>query len=224
MVGEEYLLSFQEAEGDVFSTVRARIEQGRGRVRERNAVYLAFALLDAVVDGYAQVHAELDLEAVAREDELDDGAELDPRFPSKIHGLKRRLADLKRAVSPLTEEIGRLLRDDHALFDSRVRPYFRDLHDHLLQVNEGIESTREATRAALELHLSQVSFKMNQDMRVLTVVATIFIPLTFLAGVYGMNFKMMPELEWRFGYLAFWAFTVVLVGTLLVLLRRKRWL
>lgn len=221
---QDYVITFQEEPGDNFDPVRGRLSRGLGRVRSANAAYLAYALLDAVVDGYAVFQKAIEEKITELETEIDDADNPDETVPARIHSLKRRLLELRAAATPLRDEIGRLIRDKHPLLDADALPFFRDLHDHLFQVVDAIESTRETARGLLELHLSSVSQKMNEDMRVLTVVATIFIPLTFLAGIYGMNFENIPELKLPWAYPVFWAVTILIAGGLGLYFRRRRWL
>ena len=224
VLGRGWLASFQELEGDCFDPIRERLRQALGRVRKRSSDYLAYALLDAVVDDYALTLRQLDDRILGLEDKLDEGGDGVEQLPSQLHGVKRELQELRSAVAPLRDEVGRLTRDENPLIGAQVRPFFRDLHDHLVQIAENIEIYRENVRSLLDLHLSNVSQKMNEDMRLLTVVATIFIPLTFLAGVYGMNFEHIPELKWRWAYPTFWGVTLAMLFGLGLFFHRRRWL
>ena len=225
--GEGYVLSFQEKPGDVLDPVRERIQRLATRVRFMKSDYLAYAIIDCVVDYYYAI-----LENVAeRTEDLEDSL-LENSTESdlvKIHELKSELLFLRKAVWPLREVAGELERGEIDLIDADHRIYFRDLYEHVLQVIDNISVYREMVAGVLDIYLSSVSNRMNQVMKVLTVIATIFIPLSFLAGVYGMNFDTaspfnLPELGFKYGYLFFWVLVFVVGAGLLILFRRKRWI
>ena len=222
ILGKDYVLTFQEREGDVFEPVRERIRSGKGKVRNLGSDYLAYALIDAVVDNYFII-----LEKIGeRLEELADAvvAAQSAKVLETIHELKRELVYLRKAVWPLREAISGLYRSGTKLIAETTGPYLRDVYDHTIQIIDAIESFRDLLSGMLDIYLSSASNKLNQVMKVLTMIATIFIPLTFIAGVYGMNFKYMPELEWRLGYLMVWLVMLGLGVTMLILFRRKRWL
>jgi magnesium transporter len=222
VLGKNYVLTFQEREGDVFNRVRERISSGKGRVRNLGSDYLAYALLDAIVDNYFII-----LERIGeRLEQLADAvvAGQSANTLETIHDLKRELVYLRKAVWPLREAISGLYRSGTKLVAETTGPYLRDVYDHTIQIIDAIESFRDLLSGMLDIYLSNASNKLNQVMKVLTMIATIFIPLTFIAGVYGMNFKYMPELEWRWGYPTVLLVMVGLVMSMLVLFRRKRWL
>ena len=223
VVGENFVLTFREGETDLFEPVRSRLMRALGRLRRSDASYLAYALLDSVVDGFAESQQELEERMTELEEQVVEDEDPHPDFPERMHELRGGLMSLRSAVSPLADAVTNLLRREHPLISAKARPYYRDLHDHLLHVRDSLESGRENARNLLDLHNSQVNQKMNQDMRVLTVVATMFIPLTFLAGVYGMNFRYIPELEWQYAYPAFWATCVLISVGLVVFFRRRGW-
>jgi magnesium transporter len=220
--GNGYVLSFLEDEGDLFEPVRQRIAAGKGSIRKLGADYLMYALLDAVIDGYFAVLEELGEEI----DDLEDEVVAHPTVGTlrDIHRLKRELIALRRSVWPMREVVNSLLRDESPIVTRGVRMFLRDLYDHTIQVIDTVETLRDIMASALDVYLSSVSNRLNQVMKVLTVVSTIFIPITFVVGVYGMNFHYMPELEWRYGYPAVWAFILVLSAVLLLLFRRKGWM
>lgn len=221
ILGPRYVVTFQERPGDVFESVRQRIRLGKGRVLRQGADYLAYCLMDVVVDHY--FHA---LEAL--EDQLE---ELEPTLlehpgPATletIHDLKRVLVTLRKAVWPLRELVNSLERSESDLIAATTRPYLRDVYDHSVQVIDTVESFREVLAGYLDIYLTSVNNRMNEIMKVLTIVATVFIPLTFLVGVYGMNFEHMPELTWRWAYPAVWGFMVGVAGVMLWVFRRKGW-
>ena len=222
ILGRSFVLSFQEQPGDVFESIRNRLRDHKGRIRKLGPDYLAYALLDAVVDHYFVV-----LEPFGdRAEELQEELTSSPgnRTVRTIHGLKRELVHLRKSVWPLREVISGLERIESSLVKKSTSVYLRDLHDHTVQVIDVIEAFRDTLSGMLDIYLSVVSNRMNEVMKVLTIIATIFIPLTFIAGIYGMNFKFMPELEWHWGYfLVLGAMLAITVG-MVAFFKRKRWL
>jgi magnesium transporter len=222
IVGPNYVLSFQETAGDCFGPVRERIRSGKGRIRKLGPDYLAYALIDAVVDNYFFV-----LEMLGeRIDGLEEQLVADPRreLLHEIHGLKREMIGLRKSVWPLREVIGGLGRMETPLIKKATGVFLRDVYDHTIQVIDTVESFREILTSMVETYLSSVSNRMNEVMKVLTIISTIFIPITFLVGLYGMNFLYMPELKWRWGYALVWALIFGCVGGMFVFFRRKKWL
>jgi magnesium transporter len=228
VVGDNFVISFQEREGDVFEPVRDRIRKTIPRVRFMNSDYLAYTLVDAIVDGYYAV-----LETFGeRIESMEDLLVKDPRTESleAIHDLKRQLILMRKAVWPLREVVSGLDRAESPLVKLETRAYLRDLYEHTIQVIDTVETFRDMVSGLLDIYMSSVSNKMNEVMKVLTIIATIFIPLGFLAGVYGMNFDAaagpynMPELGFRYGYLTFWAAAVLIGGGLFFFFKRKKWL
>ena len=223
ILGPDYLFTFQEGiQGDVFDTVRDRIRTAKGKIRTMGADYLAYALIDAVVDSYFSVLEGLGERIVNVEEELaltPDRATL-----HLIHDLKKEIIFLRKAVWPLREAVSFLERGDSNLLNDTTKLYFRDVYDHTVQVIDTVETYRDLLSGMLDLYLSSISNRTNEIMKFLTVIGTIFMPLTFLVGVYGMNFKHKPELEWHNGYYALWLFMVTLSVTMIIYFRRKRWL
>ncbi|OVE75510.1 magnesium and cobalt transport protein CorA [bacterium F11] len=198
IVGENYMLSFQEREGDVFEGVRNRLRAGKTKIRGLGPDYLMYALLDAVVDGYFIILEKLgDRIEVLEEDVLSSPS---PETMKAIHQMKRETILLRKAIWPLREVVNNLNRSDTKLIGDHTRLYLKDLYDHTIQVMDTIESFRDVLAGLLDIYLSSVSNRMNNVMKVLTIFATIFMPLTFIAGIYGMNFETMPELHWKWGY------------------------
>lgn len=222
IVGTNFVISFQEKEGDVFDQIRDRIQTGMGRVRKMGADYLAYALIDAIVDNYFVVLEKIGEDLEELEDELltDPSAETS----AKIHTLKRELIFLRRSVWPLRELINGLEKNESKLIKKTTRPFLRDLYDHTIQVIETVESDRDVITGMFDSYLSSISNRMNEVMKVLTLIATIFIPLTFIAGVYGMNFQFMPELAWRWSYPIVWVAMVCVGISMLILFKKKKWL
>ena len=222
VVGPNYVISFQEREGDVFDPVRDRIRHAKGRIRKMGADYLAYSLLDAIVDGYFLI-----LEKIG--DKIEDLEENlishpDAKTLQAIHYLKREMIFLRRSVWPLREVISVMSRKESTLIRESTEIFLRDVHDHTIQVIDTIETYRDMISGMLDIYLSSISNRMNEVMKVLTIFAAIFIPLTFVAGIYGMNFAFMPELSWRWGYFAVLAVMAAIGISMLVYFKRKRWL
>ncbi|MCB2193061.1 MAG: magnesium/cobalt transporter CorA [Deltaproteobacteria bacterium] len=222
ILGRGWVLSFTESGRDPFTAVAGRINGGRGRIRHLGADYLAYALIDSVVDHYFGVLEALADASQDLENQLDTAA--DQTVLHTLHRLKRQGLALRKAVWPLREVAGWLERGEHELVSSTVQPYLRDVYDHAVQVIDATESLRDSLASLMDLYLSVVSNRMNQIMKVLTIIATLFIPLTFIAGVYGMNFKYMPELEWPWGYYTALGLMAAVTVGMLIYFWRKRWL
>jgi magnesium transporter len=222
LLGPNYVISFQEKPGDVFDPVRARIRGARGRIRRMGADYLAYALVDALVDSYF-----LALERIGeRIETIQDKLITDPRPETlrAIHDLKRDLIFLRKSVWPLREVTGTLERGETSLVGESVLIYLRDVYGHVIQVMDTVETFRDMINGMLDIYLSSISNRMNEVMKVLTIIATIFIPLTLITGVYGMNFQHMPELAWPLGYPLVWVVMLAIAGAMLLYFRRKKWL
>jgi magnesium transporter len=222
VLGRNYVISFQERGGDVFDSVRERLKNRNGKIRSRGTDYLAYALIDAVVDNYFIVLEKLG-EAI---EETETGLTVDPDIEAlqSIHRLKREMLFLRKTIWPLREVIGRLQRGENTLIDPSTIIYFRDVYDHTIEVIDMIETNRDMLSGLLDIYLSSVSNRMNEVMKVLAIFAAIFIPLTFIAGVYGMNFDHMPELHWRWGYFMAIGIMVTLSVGMLFFFRKKKWL
>ena len=229
VLGKNYLLTVQEEpERDCFDPIRERLNRNRGVIRQRQADYLTYALWDAVIDGYFPV-----LEAYGEKIELLEDEAI--KYPSnrtlaKIHRVRRELLALRRGIWSQRDALNVLIREGHPLVSDRVQPYLKDCYDHTVQIIDMLETYRELASGLMDVYLSAVSNKTNEVMRLLTVISTIFIPLTFIAGVYGMNFNPdaspwnMPELNWYWGYSAFWVVTLAIAFTLVFYFWRKGWL
>lgn len=222
ILGPNFVISFQESEGDVFDPVRDRIRKGKGRLRRMGADYLAYALMDALVDNYFIVLERLGEQIESIEEELvaDPGQET----LHEIHTLKREMIFLRKSVWPLREVISGMERVESALIKDQTDVFLRDLYDHTIQVIDTVETYRDMLSGMLDMYLSSVSNRMNEVMKVLTIIATIFIPLTFIAGIYGMNFKYMPELEWPSGYFVVWGVMLFIGACMVVFFKRKKWM
>ncbi len=222
VVGSSWVLSFQERAGDVFDPIRDRLQSDRGRVRSMGSDYLAYVLIDAIVDHYFVI-----LETLG--DRIDTLSERMAENPDKedlasIRHLKRELLFMRKSVWPLREVVNVLQRDTSNLVQDATIVYFRDVYDHTIQVIDTVETFRDMVSGLMDLYLSSISNRMNEVMKVLTIIATIFIPLSFVAGVYGMNFVNMPELKWPFGYFAALGVMALMAGGMLFYFRRRKWL
>jgi len=222
ILGTNFVLSFQEKEGDTFNPIRERIRNGKGRIRRMGADYLSYSLLDSIVDNYFIILEKLGEKIEFLEDELVTRPT--PETLQIIHHLKREMIYLRKAVWPLREVIGSLERGEPPLVKETIRVYLRDVYDHTIQVIDTIETFRDMVSGMLDIYLSSISNRLNAVMKVLTIIATIFMPLTFLAGIYGMNFKYMPELEWRWSYPVVWLIMVGIGVSMLLYFRKKKWL
>jgi magnesium transporter len=222
ILGPRCVLSFQERPGDVFGPVRERLRTGKGRIRKLGADYLAYALLDAVVDNYFGVLEVLGDQIENLEDALLEHPTAEQL--QTIHELKREMITLRRSVWPLREVINGLERSESDMIHSSTHVFLRDVYDHTIQVIDAVESFRDMLSGMQDLYLSSISNKMNEIMKVLTIIATIFVPLTFVAGIYGMNFELIPELKWKWGYLFFWVVCLIIGGWMVRYFRKKRWL
>ncbi|MDT8441794.1 MAG: magnesium/cobalt transporter CorA [Desulfuromonadales bacterium] len=222
VLGANYVLSCQEREGDVFDGVRERLRRASGRIRQRGADYLAYALLDSVVDSYFHILEKIGDGLIRLEEDLI-GA-VNPSQLTSIHHYKRELLLMRRAVWPLRDLVNQLQKEESPLVDDGTRLYLRDLYDHTVQVIDTLEIFRDTLTGLQDLYMSSVSNRMNEIMKVLTIMASIFIPLTFVAGIYGMNFEYMPELRWRWGYFAVLGLMLGCAAGMLVYFRRRSWL
>ncbi|MFO8133361.1 MAG: magnesium/cobalt transporter CorA [Thermoplasmatota archaeon] len=222
LLGPTGVISFQEEEGDVFEPIRQRIRNAKGRIRRMGADYLAYALVDAVVDNYFLTLEKIGEAVEDIEEELI--ADPSPETLQLIHRLKRELIYLRKSVWPLREVIGGLERAETDLIDQKTGIYLRDVYDHTIQVIDTVETFRDMVSGMLDIYLSSVSNRMNEVMKVLTIIATIFIPLTFIAGIYGMNFAHMPELDWRWSYPLVWLAMTAIAVAMLIYFHRKEWL
>ena len=223
LVGANYVVSLQEEPGgDVLDPIRLRIRGGKGRMREEGPDYLAYTILDGVVDRYFGVLESLGEKVEDLEGELVTNPGRDAL--QKLHHLKREMIYMRKAVWPLREVVAGLERSESPLIRKSTHPYLRDVYDHAIQVMDAVETLRDMLSGMLDIYLSSLSNRMNEVMKVLTIFASIFAPLTFIAGVYGMNFRYLPELTWRWAYPALWLVMLTIGLVMLWFFRRKRWL
>lgn len=222
IIGQNYIISFQEKEEDVLTGLRYRIRTAKGRIRKMGSDYLLYAILDSIIDFYFTVLEQLGDRIENLEEILLKKA--DQSMLNDIYHLKQDLIFLRKSIWPMREVINSLQHAEHKLITRQVSVFLRDAYDHTIQVIETVETFRDMASGMQDLYLSTISNKMNEVMKVLTIFAAIFIPLTFLAGVYGMNFHDIPELSWKWGYPAWWGLAVVLVIGMLIYFKRKKWM
>jgi magnesium transporter len=227
ILGKNFLITFQEREGDVFDIIRDKIRSNNGRIRTSGADYLAYRLIDTIVDNYFLVLDKIDERIEDIEDELLDNPEQSTL--QSIHSLRKEVIHLKRNVTPLRDILHALEREQYNFIDKSTQIYLRDLYDHIRQIIDTIDNYREVINGLQEVYLSSASNKMNEIVKVLTIISTIFIPLTFIVGIYGMNFRTdvsiwnMPELAWSYGYPFVMALMLMVVIGMTIFFKRKKW-
>jgi magnesium transporter len=222
ILGENYVITFQEREGDVLDPVRERIKNTKSRFRKFGPDYLAYAIMDVIIDHYFVV-----LEIMGEKIEYLEGTVIEnpgSRLVQEIQFMKRELIFLRKSIWPMREVLSELSREEDSLMSEAMIPYLRDIYDHTIQVVDTVETFRDMVSGILDIYLSSVSNRMNEIMKVLTIIATIFIPLTFIVGVYGMNFEFMPELHWKWGYPIVWLVMVIIALFMLLFFRKRKWL
>jgi len=222
ILGSNFVISFQEREGDAFDPVRDRIRNAKGRIRKAGADYLAYTLLDAIVDNYFIILESLGETIEETEEQLATNP--NPETLQLIHALKKEMIFLRKSIWPLREVISGLERCESSLIHESTGAYLRDVYDHTIQIIDTVESFRDMISGMLDIYLSSISNKMNEVMKVLTIFASIFIPLTFVAGIYGMNFSFMPELKWQWGYFGILGVMALVGISLVVYFKRRKWL
>ncbi|MCB0401583.1 MAG: magnesium/cobalt transporter CorA [Flavobacteriales bacterium] len=221
VLGENWVISFQEFQGDIFNKVRERIREGIGNIRKMGSDYLLYRLLDTVVDNYYLVTEYFSDSTQALEEQVLKNPEKESLV--EIQHMKKKLSDLRKAVRPLREAVLQLEKESKFI-KNKTRPYLRDVYEHVIHVNDSMENHRDILASIMDLYMSGVSNKMNEVMKVLTIIATIFIPLTFIAGVYGMNFEHMPELHWKYSYYGIWGLMILIFIGMLFYFKKKDWL
>jgi magnesium transporter len=219
---EDAVLSFQEEPGDVFETIRQRLRSGTGRIRREGADYLCYAIVDAIVDHCFVLLERISDRIEAIEEEIYENPS--PRTLRAIHELRRESILLRKSIWPLRDVVSGLARTESPLVSDQTRLYLRDVHDHAIQAIDMVETMRDLLGSLIDLYMSAISNRMNEIMKVLTIVGSLFIPMTFIAGVYGMNFEHMPELSWRWGYAGAWAAMIAVLVGMLLFFRRRDWL
>lgn len=222
VIGANYIVTFQEKPGDVFEGVRRRLRKKRGHIRTKKSDYLVFELLDVIVDKYLAILASYDEEINDQELKLVDAT--DKEILAEINSSKKEINYMRKHAYPLREAIHAFSRSQHGIIEKKTRPFLKDLLDHITHVTEIIELNRETINDNLNTYHSQMSSKLNDILKVLTIFSVVFIPLTFMAGIYGMNFEYMPELHNKYSYPVFWVVLILMAGGMLFYFRRKKWL
>ena len=221
VLGKDFLISFQEKEGDLFDGFRERIRLDQGKVRKKQADYLLYRLIDIIVDNYYNVLDRIgDLI-----EETEDTVYEDPSNQTfhDIQSLKKELIYLRKALYPLREALGKIVKGESEFIQEENLRYFADVYDHVAHLIDSLDTYKDLTSGLLDIHINAMNTRMNEVMKVLTVISTIFMPLTFIVGVYGMNFEFMPELSWKWGYFGVWGVMAVVVVTMLMFFKRKKW-
>lgn len=221
-LGKDYVITVRESGGKMFDPVRQRLQRASGFIRTSGADYLCYTLMDAVVDHYFPILESFGDLIEELEDEVLGSP--DQSTVAKLHDYKRNLVHLRRGAWPQREVLSALGRDEIGIVHDATKPFLRDCYDHSIQVIDIIENYRELTSSIMDVYLSAVSQRTNEIMRVLTVLSSIFMPLTFFVGIYGMNFDVLPELHWRYGYLFFWIVTLIISGSMAFYFKHKKWL
>ena len=221
ILGRSFIFSFMERNDEIFNPVKERIASQLGKIRKKGTDYLLYAMMDIVIDQYFLALEKNEENIEMLDDEVINAPEKSEA--EKIYSLKNTLLMLRRSAAPTREIVNQLIKEDTELIETATEPYLRDLYDHIIHITESIEMQREITTGLMETYLSMMSNKMNEVMKVLTVIATIFIPLTFIVGIYGMNFHYMPELNWPWAYFAVWAVMIVITIFMLLFFKRKKW-
>ena len=222
VLGMNYLLTFQEKEGDLFDAFRERIRHDQGRVRKKKADYLMYRLIDITVENYYNV-----LDNIGEQiDEIEEAIRVDTSDKSfqKIQTIKKELIYLHKALYPLRDALGKVLKDESDFIREENIPYFSDVYDHVIHLIDSLDTYRDLTAGLTDQYMNIQNSKLNEVIRVLTIISTIFIPLTFIVGVYGMNFEYFPELEWRYGYATVWVVMLTIAAGMLGYFRYKRWI
>lgn len=222
LVLDNFVVTFKEKPDDTFTPIKERLENGEVRLRSLGSDYLAYGILDSIVDQGFAILDSLDEIVESTEEKLLGNPSTDTLVT--IQRLKRELIHMRKSVSPLREMLAAIVRTDSVLIQEKTNIYFRDVYDHVLRIHESIDSHRDMLSSLLDIYISSVNNRMNEVMKVLTVFASIFIPLTFIAGIYGMNFEYMPELKWKWAYPTLWTSFVIIPVVLIIYFKRKKWL
>lgn len=222
ILGDTWVISFQEQQGDIFDALRLRIKENKGMIRQQGTDYLVYRLIDTVVDNYYFITEYISETIEELQEMVLKSSERSSLL--EIQKLKREIIGLRKSVLPLREAVSELHKDETNLIKTATIRYLRDVYEHIIHVIDSLDSQRDMLASIMDLYLTGVSNKMNQVMQLLTIIATIFIPLTFIAGIYGMNFDNMPELHWKYGYFGIWAIMIVVIVLMIIFFKRKKWL
>ena len=221
VLGKNFLLSFQEKEGDLFGTLRDRIRLDQGRARKKGPDYLMYRLIDIIVDNYYNVLDAVGYQIETIEEAIDGGSD---NFEfQKIQKIKKELIYLRKALYPLRDALSKLVKEEYGLIDPANSRYYSDVYDHVVHLIDSMDTYKDLTSSLMDIHINYMNTRMNEVMKVLAVISTIFMPLTFIVGVYGMNFDFMPELRWKFGYLEVWLLMAAIAGGMILFFKHKKW-
>ncbi len=222
VLGKNFLVSFQEKEGDLFDGFRERIRLDQGKVRKKGADYLLYRLIDIIVENYYNVLDNIGEQIEGIEEEIGE----DPSETSfrKIQVLKKELVFLHKALYPLREAMNKLTKDESSFIDEENLKYFSDTNDHVIHLIDLLDTYRDLTAGLTDYYINKQNTRLNEVIRVLTIISTIFMPLTFIVGVYGMNFEYFPEITWKYGYAGVWTVMILITVTMVVYFKHKKWL
>lgn len=215
------VISFQENESDLFEPVKERLLKDGSRLRQKNSTYLVYALMDLVVDHYFEILDKIETQLQDLESDITENE--NNQFKHQWHLMRGDILFMRKVTLPLREVANRLLKLEDPYMKDQHYLYIRDLYDHILHITEALETCRELLTGVNDLYQNQINMRTNKIMQVLTIISTIFIPITFIAGVYGMNFRVMPELDWKYGYFAVWGLMIVMAATMLYYFKRQKW-
>ena len=221
VLGKNYLLSFQEKEGDLFAGVRARIKNDNGIIRKRGTDYLLYRLVDSIVDGYYSILEKIGNKVEALEENVSNNPSV--KDFQEIQKLRKEFIYLRRVVYPLREAINKIIKNENGFIEERNEKYFSDVYDHIIHLIDSLDTYKDVTSTLMDLYMNTINYKMNEVMKLLTIITTIFIPLSFIAGVYGMNFQHMPELTWQNGYYAVLGLMGGIFILMIIYFRYKKW-
>ncbi len=221
VLGNNFLISFQEKEGDMFDSFRERIRLDQGRVRKKKTDYLLYRLIDIIVDNYYTVLDNIGDQIDEIEDSVHNHASED-NFKD-IQNLKKELIYLRRSVYPLRDAISLLMKDESGFIEEENVRFYKDIYDHIIHLSDSLDTYKDLVSSAMDIHINTLNTRMNEVMKVLTIMSSIFIPLTFIVGVYGMNFRYMPELYWPYGYYMVWGVMILIVGGMFRYFKYKKW-
>lgn len=221
VLGKDFLLSFQEKQGDIFGSLRDRIRNDVGVIRKRGADYLLYRLVDTIVDSYYSILENIGYKVEVIEDNISNNPSIEDF--RQIQELKKEFIYLRKVVYPLREAMNKIIKNESGFIEDRNIKYFSDVYDHVIQLLDSLDTYKDLTSTLMDLYMNTINYKMNEVMKLLTVITTIFIPLSFVAGIYGMNFKYMPEIEWRYGYFQVLGVMAIIFAGMLFYFRHKKW-
>jgi magnesium transporter len=219
--GKHYVISLQERPLEIYEPIRNRIKNDKSKIRNNGSDYLAYLLVDSIIDNYFSVLEKIGEKIEHVENKLVSNPT--QKTLKTIYDLKRNMLYMRKSTWPLREIISRLERGEISLISDSTRPYIRDIYDHIIQVIDTIETFRDMLSGMVDIYLSSMSHRLNEVMKILTIISTIFIPITFIASIYGMNFRFMPEISWKWGYLVVWAIILFIIIYMIIYFKRKKW-